>query len=364
MSGSIIAARVDCVACADLMPLPYSLIRPILFRLDPEWAHLLTLRGIRLAHSAGLSILYAHPPVVDPVELFGLRFPNRVGLAAGLDKNGEAIDAFAAMGFGFVEVGTVTPKPQPGNPRPRLFRLPQAQALVNRMGFNNAGLDAFLRNVRRSHRPVPIGLNIGKNASTALENAIDDYRIGLEAVYTQADYVSINISSPNTRDLRQLQHDAALHALLAGLVQTRERLRQQHGRKVPMLLKIAPDLHDREIDTIAAQLLEHGLDGVIATNTTVSRDGVQGLAHAQEAGGLSGAPLHAASTRVIARLRQRLGSGFPIIGAGGVLSGDDAVQKLRAGADLVQIYTGLIYRGPALVRECALALARDAATRS
>lgn len=345
------------------MPLPYSLIRPILFRLNPEWAHRLTLHGIRLAHSAGLSILYAHAPVSDPVELFGLRFANRVGLAAGLDKNGEAIDALAAMGFGFIEVGTVTPRAQPGNPTPRMFRLPQAQALINRMGFNNAGLEAFLRNVRRSQRPVPIGLNIGKNASTPVEQALDDYRLGLQAVYAEADYVSINISSPNTKNLRQLQQDDALHALLRGLVATREQLAQQHGRQVPMLLKIAPDLEEPDIDLIAAQLLEHGLDGVIATNTTVAREAVAGLPHAYEAGGLSGVPLRAASTRVIARLRQRLGRDFPIIGVGGILHGEDAVEKLRAGADLVQLYTGLIYRGPALVPECALTLAREAATR-
>ena len=342
------------------MPLSYRLIRPILFRLNPEWAHHLTLNGIRMAHSAGLSILYAHPLVRDPVELLGLRFANRVGLAAGLDKNGEAIDALAAMGFGFVEVGTVTPRPQPGNPTPRMFRLPQAQALINRMGFNNAGLDAFLRHVRRSHRPVPIGLNIGKNASTPVEQALDDYRLGLEGVYTQADYVSINISSPNTLNLRQLQSDAALQGLLRGLAETRERLRQQHSRNVPMLLKIAPDLDDADIDVIADQLLAHGLDGVIATNTTISREAVAGLPHAQEAGGLSGAPVRAASTRVIARLRRRLGRQVPIIGVGGILAGADAVEKLRAGADLVQLYTGLIYRGPDLVGECARALAHEA----
>ena len=342
------------------MPLPYSLIRPLLFRLNPEWAHHLTLSGIRLAHSAGLSILYAHAQVNDPVDLFGLRFTNRVGLAAGLDKNGEAIDALAAMGFGFVEVGTVTPRAQPGNPAPRMFRLPQAQALINRMGFNNDGLDAFLRNVRRSHRPVPIGLNIGKNASTPLEQALDDYRLGLQGVYAHADYVSVNISSPNTRNLRQLQSDTALHALLKGLTDERERLRQQHGKTVPMLLKIAPDLEQGDIDMIADQLQEHGMDGVIATNTTVSRDAVAGLAHAEELGGLSGAPVRTASSRVISRLRQRLGRSFPIIGVGGILRAEDAVEKLHAGADLVQLYTGLIYRGPGLVRECALALAREA----
>ena len=342
------------------MPLPYSLLRPLLFQLDPERAHHLTLRALRLTHAAGLSILYAQAPVHDPVELFGLRFGNRVGLAAGLDKNGEAIDALAAMGFGFVEVGTITPRAQPGNPKPRLFRLPQAQALINRMGFNNAGLEAFLRNVRRSHRAVPIGLNIGKNASTPVEQALDDYRLGLEGVYAQADYVSINISSPNTRNLRQLQSDTALHGLLQGLASTRERLRQEHERHVPMLLKIAPDLEDADIDVIAEQLQTHGMDGVIATNTTIARDAVAGLAHAEESGGLSGAPVRAASNRVIARLRQRLDRTVPIIGVGGILRGEDAVEKLRAGADLVQLYTGLIYRGPDLVTECARALSRHA----
>lgn len=345
------------------MPLPYPLIRPLLFRLDPEHAHRLTLTSVRLAHSAGLSSMYASRPVSDPVDLVGLRFANRVGLAAGLDKDGEAIDALAAMGFGFVEIGTVTPRPQPGNPRPRLFRLPQAQALINRMGFNNSGLEAFLHNVRRSRHPVPIGLNIGKNAATPIERAIDDYRLGLRGVYAAADYVSINVSSPNTRDLRQLQGDDALDTLLRELAAERERLRQDHGRHVPMLLKIAPDLDDAQVDAIAQRLQAHGMDGVIATNTTVSRDGVAGLPHSTEAGGLSGAPVRELSTRVIGRLRERLGRGFPIIGVGGIVCGADAVEKIRAGADLVQLYTGLIYRGPALVRECALAIARDAARR-
>ena len=358
MAGSIIAATLSRLPVQ--MPVPYALIRPLLFRLDPEVAHRLTLSGLRLAHAVGLTSAYAGPSVGDPVELLGLRFANRVGLAAGLDKDGEAIDALAAMGFGFVEVGTVTPLPQPGNPRPRLFRLPQAQALINRMGFNNSGLDAFLQNVRRSRHRVPIGLNIGKNAATPIELALDDYRLGLRGVYAAADYVSINVSSPNTRDLRQLQGDDALDPLLRGLATERERLRQEHGRSVPMLLKIAPDLDDAQIDAIAERLVTHGMDGVIATNTTVSRTGVAGLPHAAEAGGLSGAPVRELSIRVIARLRERLGREFPIIGVGGILNGADAVEKIRAGADLVQLYTGLIFRGPALVRECALALARDA----
>lgn len=338
----------------------YPLARRALFCLDAEQAHHLTLGALRQAEHLGLGSLLGTAVPDDPRTVMGIRFPNPIGLAAGLDKDGAYIDALAALGFGFIEVGTVTPRPQPGNPRPRMFRLPQAQALINRMGFNNAGLEAFLRHVRRSHRPVPIGLNIGKNASTPVEQALDDYRLGLEGVYTQADYVSINISSPNTRNLRQLQTDAALQGLLQGLAATRERLRQQHGRHVPMLLKIAPDLEDADIDVIADQLLTHGLDGVIATNTTLARDAVAGLAHAHEAGGLSGAPVRAASTRVIARLRQRLGHNVPIIGVGGIMSGADAVEKLRAGADLVQLYTGLIYRGPELVGECAKALALEA----
>lgn len=342
------------------MPLSYDLVRPLLFSLQPEWAHRITLTGLRLAHNAGLSILYAYPTVHDPVHLMGLRFGNRVGLAAGLDKNGEAIDAFAAMGFGFVEVGTVTPRPQPGNPQPRLFRLPQAQALVNRMGFNNAGLDAFLRHVRRSRRTVPLGLNIGKNASTPVEQALDDYRLGLRGVYSAADYVTVNISSPNTRNLRQLQDDSALERLLSGLSQERELLRDQHGRNVPILVKIAPDLDDDAVDAIGDRLHAHGMDGVIATNTTVSRDAVAGLPHAEETGGLSGAPLRDMSNRVIRRLRERLGPDMPIIGVGGILNGADAVEKIQAGADLIQIYTGLIYRGPALVHDCAQTLAQRA----
>lgn len=342
------------------MPLPYSLVRPILFSLDPEAAHALSLSALRLLDQTGLSLAYAAPRVVDPVRLFGVDFPNRVGLAAGLDKNGEAIDALAAMGFGFVEVGTVTPRPQPGNPRPRLFRLPQAKALINRMGFNNAGLDAFLRHVRRSRRPVPLGLNIGKNATTPLERALDDYAAGLRAVHAHADYITVNVSSPNTTGLRQLQSDQALESLLAGLAVERDRLAQEQGRRVPLLLKIAPDLDGAQVRALAEALPRNGVDGVIATNTTVAREAVAGLPHAEETGGLSGAPVREASNAVIRQLRAALGSGFPIIGVGGILDARDAVEKVEAGADLVQIYTGLIYRGPALVNECAAALAARA----
>jgi dihydroorotate dehydrogenase len=289
-----------------------------------------------------------------------LNFPNRLGLAAGLDKNGRCIDALGAMGFGFIEVGTVTPKAQAGNPKPRLFRLPRANALINRFGFNNDGLDAFLTNVQRAHSFRAgggiVGLNIGKNASTPIENAVDDYLIGLEGVFPHADYITVNISSPNTKNLRALQSDAALGALLAPLTERKAQLEQAQGRKVPMFVKIAPDLEVEQIGVIAATLKQSGVDGVIATNTTISRAAVQGLEHAEETGGLSGAPVLTPSNRIIVGLREALGAGFPIIGVGGVMSGDDARSKLLAGADLVQIYTGLVYQGPALVRDAALAL--------
>lgn len=344
--------------------IPYTPTRALLFRLDAEDAHDLTLQTLeRLQHSPLRSLL-AQPQVDDPVELAGLNFPNRVGLAAGLDKNARCIDAWAAMGFGFVEVGTVTPRPQPGNPRPRLFRLPQAEALINRFGFNNDGLEAFIRNVNRSHvrqsrtgtRPLVLGLNIGKNASTPIERATDDYLIGLEGVYTQADYIAVNISSPNTQNLRQLQGDAALDGLLQALARRRADLADRLGVRRPIFVKIAPDLNDGQIAVIADALQRHGMDGVIATNTTLARDAVQHLPRAQEAGGLSGRPLAHHSNRVIAALRQRLGTGFPIIGVGGVMDEAGACDKLAAGADLVQLYTGLIYRGPGLVPAVAQAL--------
>jgi dihydroorotate dehydrogenase len=297
--------------------------------------------------------------VRDPVEIAGLRFPNRVGLAAGLDKNARCIDALGAMGFGFVEVGTVTPKPQPGNPKPRMFRLTRANALINRLGFNNDGLEAFVANVRRSSfrsRGRILGLNIGKNAATPIELATDDYLLGLAGVYPHADYVTVNISSPNTKNLRALQSDEALDGLLSAISARREQLAQEHARRVPVFVKIAPDLDEAQVGVIAATLRRHGMDGVIATNTTLARDAVQGMPHADEAGGLSGSPVLAASNRVIAQLRAALGPGFPIIGVGGVLSAADAVSKIEAGADLVQIYTGLIYKGPALVGAAARAI--------
>jgi dihydroorotate dehydrogenase len=345
---------------------PYALTRPFLFGLDPENAHDLTLDAIAALQNTPLRCVWQQPRIDDPVTVAGLRFANRIGLAAGLDKNGRCIDGFAAMGFGFVEVGTVTPKPQPGNPKPRMFRLPQADALINRLGFNNDGLEAFIANVKRAafrRQGGILGLNIGKNAATPIERATDDYLAGLAGVYPHADYVTVNISSPNTKNLRALQSDEALDALLSALRQRRDALATEHGRTVPMFVKIAPDLDDAQIDVIAATLTRHGIDGVIATNTTIARDAVRELPHGDEAGGLSGRPVFAQSNHVIARLRAALGPAYPIIGVGGVMSGEDARAKRLAGADLVQIYTGLIYRGPALVSECARALRGAPAAR-
>jgi dihydroorotate dehydrogenase len=340
--------------------IPFPLARPFLFGLDPEHAHDLTLAALARIQRTPLIALVEQARVRDPVTIAGLKFPNRIGLAAGLDKNGRCIDAFGAMGFGFVEVGTVTPLAQPGNPKPRIFRLPAAGALINRLGFNNDGLAAFVANVRRARfrgRGGILGLNIGKNAKTPIGHAADDYLIGLAGVYPYADYVTINISSPNTQNLRTLQSDAALDALLAALGARRAELADEHGRSVPMFLKIAPDLDAAQIAAIAAIVSRHPVDGLIATNTTLSRDGVAGHANAGESGGLSGAPLASRANEVIAGLRAALGPRFPIIGVGGVMSGADARAKRESGADLVQIYTGFIYKGPALVTEAARALA-------
>lgn len=346
--------------------LPYALARPFLFGLDPETAHELTMASLARTQGTPLALAYLSSRVSDPIELAGLKFPNRVGLAAGLDKNARCIDGLAAMGFGFVEVGTVTPKGQPGNPKPRMFRLPEANALINRLGFNNEGLDAFLANVQRSSVRKPgaqggllLGLNIGKNAATPIENAVDDYLICLDGVYPHADYVTVNISSPNTKNLRALQSDEALDALLGRIAERRETLAKQHGKRVPIFVKIAPDLDEAQVAVIAATLKRHAMDGVVATNTTLSRDAVKGLRHAEEAGGLSGAPVLEASNRVISQLRAALGKGFPIIGVGGILSGADAVSKIQAGADVVQLYTGLIYKGPELVTSAALAIKKS-----
>ncbi|MDH4462973.1 quinone-dependent dihydroorotate dehydrogenase [Acidovorax sp.] len=343
--------------------IPYALTRPFLFGMDAEAAHDLTMAVLARGQRTPLQWAWCNDTVDDPVQLAGLTFPNRVGMAAGLDKNARCIDALGAMGFGFVEVGTVTPKAQPGNPKPRMFRLPQAGALINRLGFNNDGLDAFLHNVQQARcrkegqrSRMLLGLNIGKNAATPIENATSDYLICLDGVYRHADYVTVNISSPNTQNLRALQSDAALDALLGAIAERREALATRHGRRVPVFVKIAPDLDETQVGVIAATLTRHAMDGVIATNTTISRTAVQGMPHAQENGGLSGAPVLEASNKVIRQLRAALGSRYPIIGVGGVMSAEDAVSKIRAGADAVQIYTGLIYEGPELVVKAARAI--------
>jgi dihydroorotate dehydrogenase len=338
---------------------PYPLARSFLFGLDPEHAHDLTIASLAAIQRTPLECVVGAQRVDDPVTLAGLRFPNRIGLAAGLDKNGRCIDAFGAMGFGSIEVGTVTPLAQPGNPKPRLFRLPQAHALINRLGFNNDGLAAFIANVRKARFREGggiLGLNIGKNAATPIERAADDYLACLTGVYAHADYVTVNISSPNTKNLRDLQSETLLDGLLATIHERRAELAKEHRRTVPIFLKIAPDLDPAQIESVAATLQRHAIDGVVATNTTLARDAVATLRHGQESGGLSGAPLLAASNAVVARLRAALGPSFPIIGAGGVDSAADALSKRAAGADVVQIYTGFIYRGPALVGDAARAL--------
>ena len=340
----------------------YSICRPALFALPAECAHLASLSGLSLLKASGLLARVLPPPVASPVEVMGLTFPNRVGLAAGLDKNGEHIDALAAFGFGHIEIGTVTPRPQAGNPRPRLFRLPRARAIINRMGFNNHGVDALVNRVRDARFPKNggiLGINIGKNADTPLDKATDDYLCCLEKVYPHAGYVAINISSPNTKDLRTLQKDEALDSLLAHLKAAQTRLADQHGRYVPLALKIAPDLDDAEIAGIAAALKKHRMDALIATNTTLSRAGVEHLPHGNETGGLSGAPLFRLATATLGKFAHCLQGEIPLIGAGGISGGEDARAKIAAGARLVQLYTGLIYRGPPLVREVALALAES-----
>jgi dihydroorotate dehydrogenase len=333
----------------------YPLIRPLLFALDAEQAHHLTLSTLSTL-KGNAAILAGAKPRATATRVMGIDFPNPVGLAAGLDKEGAAIDGLAALGFGFVEVGTVTPMAQPGNPRPRMFRIKSANALINRMGFNNGGLQRFLANVARANSHCVLGLNIGKNAATANEQALDDYLTGLRAVYPHASYVTVNISSPNTKGLRDLQAGQALDRLLAALKGEQARLETEHARYVPIALKIAPDLDTADISSIAQRLIAHGLDAVIATNTTTARDKVAGLPHADEAGGLSGAPLTGKATAVIVQLKAELGSRVPIIGVGGILHGQDAADKIRAGAALVQLYTGLIYRGPGLVGECIRAI--------
>jgi len=337
----------------------YSLARPLLFTLDAERAHGLALRAIDAAYQAGATSLLASRPRPLPTPAFGLQFPNPVGLAAGLDKNGEHVEALFALGFGFVEIGTVTPRPQVGNPRPRLFRLPAHQAIINRMGFNNLGVDALVRNVSHARRRDGLlGINIGKNKDTPNESALDDYLFCLERVYPLADYITLNISSPNTAGLRELQEEQSLRQLVSGLREAQERLASQHGKRVPMLVKVAPDLSDRDIDAAARVLSDLSVDGVIATNTTTSRALVENDPRAKETGGLSGAPLMGQSTLVLRRLRARLPESIPLIGVGGISSGADAVAKMSAGASLVQVYSGLIYQGPALIGDCVEAIRR------
>lgn len=325
----------------------YALARPLLFSLDPEKAHHLALSLARFSLRARI------PP--RPVRAMGLEFPNPVGLAAGLDKDAAHIDGLARLGFGFIEVGTVTPRAQPGNPHPRLFRLKEKQAIINRFGFNNVGVDALLANVTRARWRGILGINIGRNAATPAEEAGDDYAYCLEKVYGAASYVTVNVSSPNTKGLRDLQHERQLDELLERLARVRERLAHSYGKRVPLALKVAPDLEAKQIRTIADAVLRHGFDGLIATNTSLSREGVEDSPHAAEAGGLSGAPILDRSTAVLASFRDALAGKITLIGAGGILSGENARMKADAGASLVQLYSGLIYRGPALVRECVSA---------
>lgn len=337
----------------------YPLIRKFFFSLDAEKAHGIGLNGMSFLESAGLLGLLAKSAPACPVDVMGLRFPNPVGLAAGLDKNGAHIDALAALGFGFIEIGTITPRPQEGNPKPRLFRVPEAQGIINRMGFNNAGVDELLLNVRAAKFPKcggVLGINIGKNATTPIEKAADDYLICLDKVYNDASYITVNISSPNTKNLRELQKDEALDDLLSQLKTRQQALAQKFGKYVPLALKIAPDLEEVQITAIADALRRHRFDGVIATNTTLSRDGVENLPNGKETGGLSGAPVFTRSTQVQGKLATALAGEVPIIGVGGILKGEDAVAKIHAGASLIQVYSGFIYRGPELVAEVGHAL--------
>jgi dihydroorotate dehydrogenase len=336
----------------------YTLIRPLLFSLDAESAHHLTLESLQIAARTGILRSCVSRVSPMPCRVMGIEFPNPVGLAAGLDKNGDYIDAMAALGFGFLEIGTITPRPQPGNPRPRMFRLPEAHAVINRMGFNNNGVDALLANVKRASYRGVLGINIGKNFDTPIERAADDYLICLRKVYTSATYITVNISSPNTKNLRQLQQSDELGQLLGALKQERELLAQQHGKRVPLALKIAPDLDDTQINVIADLLISHGIDAVIATNTTLARDAVAQLPHGNEAGGLSGAPLTTQAQAVTAKLTAKLAGAIPVIGVGGIMNGTDAAQRIAAGASLVQLYTGLVYAGPGLVGDCVDAIHR------
>jgi len=334
----------------------YDLARKVLFAADPETAHELTLESLRIGHQLGATRLLCATRH-QPVHCMGLEFSNPVGVAPGLDKNGDYFEALGDLGFGFVEIGTVTPRPQPGNPKPRVFRLPAAQAMINRLGFNNKGVDHLVKRVRNHRYKGVLGINIGKNFDTPIERAVDDYLHCLAKVYPYADYVTVNISSPNTRDLRNLQDSAQLDRLLETLSRRRAELTDEHRRCVPLAVKVAPDLEDRQISAMAEIIVRHRMDAVIATNTTTSRKGVEGMKHAEEAGGLSGAPLKPVADRILAALRAELPDEVALIGVGGITRGQDAVDKLDRGAQLVQFYTGMVYRGPELVRECLQAIA-------
>ncbi len=329
----------------------YDVLRNVMFQLDAEKAHQIGLKGLDFMDASGLmSLLY---PTVEatPVDVMGIRFPNAVGLAAGLDKNGDHIEGMAALGFGFVEIGTVTPRPQDGNPKPRLFRLPEAEAIINRMGFNNLGVDHLIEQVKVAQTDAVIGINIGKNFDTPVEQAVDDYLIGLEKVYPHADYVTVNISSPNTPGLRTLQFGESLNQLLHALKEKQTHLQNQYQRYVPMAVKVAPDLTSAEVEELANTFAQFEIDAVIATNTTMDREAVTGMEYSEEAGGLSGRPVFDKSTTVVSQFRQALPDHLPIIAVGGIMSADDAVEKLDAGASLVQVYSGLIYRGPRLISD-------------
>jgi len=337
----------------------YDILRPLLFQLDAETAHRLTLYGLGVAQRSGFAHLIAKPPADLPVNVFGIQFPNPVGLAAGLDKNAEHLEALDALGFGFIEVGTVTPLPQPGNDKPRMFRLPRHEAVINRLGFNNGGVDALVRNVRQSSYHGVLGINIGKNKDTPNDKAVNDYLTCLHKVYDHASYITVNISSPNTQGLRDLQQEATLYKFISMLRTVQERLGSQAGKRKPMLLKIAPDLSEAELDSIADVLLRTGIDGVICTNTTIDHEAVADDPHGGETGGLSGKPLFERSTAVLAGMHKRLQGRIPLVGVGGILDGSDAAEKLDAGASLVQVYSGLVYRGPQLVAECVNEIRRQ-----
>ena len=334
----------------------YSLVRRALFIADPETAHGLALEGLRLGHGVGATSLLCKT-ISQPVTVMGLEFPNPVGMAAGMDKNGDYIDALGSVGFGFVEIGTVTPRPQPGNPKPRIFRIEKANAMINRLGFNNKGVDYLVRQAQKRTFSGILGINIGKNFDTPNEKAVDDYLIGLEKVYPHADYITINVSSPNTKNLRDLQDAEQLDALLGALNSRRIELTDEFDKRVPLVVKVAPDLEDQQIPEIAEVVVSNGFDGLIATNTTISREEVKGLPHANEQGGLSGAPVRGRANHVLAAFRAALPAEVALIGTGGITSGEDAAEKIKLGADLVQFYTGFVYKGPDLVTDCLKAIA-------